>query len=48
VPIIIISASECSREAREVGANLFLDKPEGLKVLADTIRRLLAASSASN
>jgi CheY-like chemotaxis protein len=47
VPIIVISASECGRAAREVGANLFLDKPEGLKALADTIRHLLAASPES-
>ena len=40
-PVIILSASECGREARDAGANLFLKKPEGMKTLTDSVRRLL-------
>jgi CheY-like chemotaxis protein len=40
-PIIVFSASEVGREAREAGADLFLKKPDDVKTLADTIRRLL-------
>jgi CheY-like chemotaxis protein len=40
-PIIMLSASEVGPEAREAGADLFLKKPDDMKTLADTIRRLL-------
>lgn len=41
VPIVMLSATECSREAREAGVDVFLNKPGGVKVLAETIEELL-------
>jgi CheY-like chemotaxis protein len=41
-PIIMFSASDVEKEARRVGANAFLRKPEDLPVMAETIARLLA------
>lgn len=41
-PIIMLSASDMEREARRVGANAFLRKPEDVTALAETIARLLA------
>ncbi|HKP72488.1 MAG TPA: response regulator [Pyrinomonadaceae bacterium] len=40
-PVVMFSASEYGREARAAGANVFLNKPEGIKTLAETVRRLL-------
>jgi CheY-like chemotaxis protein len=40
-PIIVFSASEVGREAREAGADLFLKKPDDVRTLPDSIRRLL-------
>ena|SRR5437868_910483 len=40
-PIIVLSACECSNEARRVGADIFLQKPEGINRLVSTITRLL-------
>jgi two-component system chemotaxis response regulator CheY len=45
-PIIMLSATNYEREAREVGVDAFLRKPEDVLKLAETITRLLAASSA--
>lgn len=42
-PIIMLSASNCEREAREAGVDAFLKKPEDVLKLAETITRLLAA-----
>ena len=43
MPVIVISASECGREAREAGADEFLKKPEGMNALVATISRLINA-----
>jgi CheY-like chemotaxis protein/Flp pilus assembly protein TadD len=42
-PIIMLSATNCEREAIEVGVDAFLRKPEDVLKLAETISRLLAA-----
>jgi CheY-like chemotaxis protein len=42
-PIIMLSASECGREARLAGANEFLRKPQDIGKIVETIARLLAA-----
>ena len=39
-PIIILSATDCSAQARKAGADLFLCKPEGVMALVDAVRRL--------
>lgn len=44
-PILILSASECAREARAAGADAYLRKPQDVARLADTIRRLLAGAA---
>jgi CheY-like chemotaxis protein len=41
-PIIMLSATNCEREAREAGVDAFLRKPEDVLKLAETISRLLA------
>ncbi len=48
MPIIMLSATNCEREAREVGVDAFLRKPEDVLKLAETISRLLTARSAKN
>ncbi|HZH91039.1 MAG TPA: response regulator [Pyrinomonadaceae bacterium] len=40
-PIIMLSASECSRDARLAGANEFLRKPQDICKIVGTIKRLL-------
>jgi DNA-binding response OmpR family regulator len=40
---VVFSASECGREAREAGADLFLKKPHDVELLVETIRRVLVA-----
>jgi DNA-binding response OmpR family regulator len=40
-PIILISLEDLTKEAREAGADVFLRKPNCLRELANTIRRLL-------
>ena len=40
-PIIMLSASDHREAARRVGADAFLQKPEGIKQLAATISHLL-------
>jgi CheY-like chemotaxis protein len=40
-PIIMLSATNCEREAREAGVDVFLSKPEDVLKLAETIYRLL-------
>lgn len=44
-PIIILSASDCLKEAHSAGANLFLRKPEDIHTLVEAIARLLKISS---
>jgi CheY-like chemotaxis protein/tetratricopeptide (TPR) repeat protein len=44
-PIIMFSASRVEEAAREAGANEFLRKPDDVKVVAQTIARLLSARS---
>jgi two-component system response regulator AtoC len=41
-PIIMFSASECSREARRAGVNEFLRKPQDIGKIVETVARLLA------
>ena len=41
-PIIVLSASECSREARLAGANEFVRKPQDVGKIVETVLRLLA------
>jgi two-component system OmpR family response regulator len=40
-PIIMISASECVRDARLAGANEFLRKPQDIGKVVETVARLL-------
>ncbi|HEY1403234.1 MAG TPA: response regulator [Pyrinomonadaceae bacterium] len=40
-PIVIISATDCDREARRAGAGAFLKKPDDINQLVPTIARLL-------
>jgi DNA-binding response OmpR family regulator len=40
-PIIMLSAANCEREAREAGVDAFLRKPEDVLKLAETIVHLL-------
>jgi two-component system, chemotaxis family, chemotaxis protein CheY len=42
-PIIVLSASECAREARLAGANEFLRKPQDIGKIVATVTRLLPA-----
>jgi CheY-like chemotaxis protein len=44
-PIIMLSATNCEREAREAGVDSFLRKPEDVLKLSETINRLLTAHS---
>jgi two-component system chemotaxis response regulator CheY len=39
-PIIMVSATECSADARSAGVNLFLSKPDDIHTLVDAVRRL--------
>ena len=43
-PIIILSASECARDARQAGANEFLRKPQDIGKIVETVARLLNPS----
>jgi CheY-like chemotaxis protein len=45
-PVLIISATECGREARRAGADEFLKKPEGINQLAGVCGRLLSSAGA--
>jgi CheY-like chemotaxis protein len=47
-PILMMSASECEREARAAGVDAYLRKPQDVTQLADTIRRLLAAGKGTS
>lgn len=44
-PIVIISATDCAREASRAGADAFLKKPDDIDQLVSTIARLLNASA---
>ncbi|HYT50075.1 MAG TPA: response regulator, partial [Pyrinomonadaceae bacterium] len=44
-PIIMLSASDCEREAWRAGVNAFLKKPEQIDELLTTVARLLANKS---
>lgn len=44
-PIIMLSASQYSAEARRAGADVFLKKPEDIYVLVETVERLLKIKS---
>jgi CheY-like chemotaxis protein len=46
-PIVIISATDCEREALRAGADAFLKKPDDINQLVSTIARLLATSAGS-
>jgi two-component system chemotaxis response regulator CheY len=39
-PIIMVSASDCSAEARCAGVNLFLSKPDDIHTLVEAVRKL--------
>lgn len=41
-PIIMLSASECRRDARLAGVNEFLRKPQDMRKIVETIARLLS------
>ena len=43
-PIILLSASDCEKEARRAGVNAFLRKPEDVLAIVETIARLLAST----
>ena len=43
-PIIMLSASECVRDALLAGANLFLRKPQDIGKIVETVARLLDTS----
>ena len=45
IPIIMLSASQYSAEARRAGADVFLKKPEDIYVLVETVARLLKIKS---
>lgn len=40
-PIVMLSASECARDARQAGANEFLRKPQDIGKILETVARLL-------
>jgi CheY-like chemotaxis protein len=40
-PVIMMSATDCEREARRVGVDVFLKKPDGIHSLTQTISALL-------
>jgi DNA-binding response OmpR family regulator len=42
-PIIMLSATERGHAARDAGVDIFLKKPEGMKSLVETIKRLLSS-----
>jgi CheY-like chemotaxis protein len=44
MPIIMFSASECSRDARLAGVNEFLQKPQDIGKVVETVARLLDTS----
>jgi CheY-like chemotaxis protein len=46
-PIIMLSATDCGAEARRAGADLFLSKPDGMRTLVESIRRLIESARAS-
>ncbi len=46
-PVVIISATDCEREALRAGANAFLKKPDDINQLVSTIARLLNTSDDS-
>ena len=46
-PIIMLSATERRSEARVAGVDIFLKKPEGMKSLVETIKRLLCEMAES-
>jgi two-component system response regulator ChvI len=41
LPVVMLTASDCEREARQAGVSVFLRKPEGVNELVPTIRLLL-------
>ena len=43
-PIIVFSASECSRDARLAGVNEYLRKPQDIGKVVETVARLLDTS----
>ncbi|HEX8130614.1 MAG TPA: response regulator [Pyrinomonadaceae bacterium] len=45
MPIIMFSASECSRDAILAGVNEYLRKPRDIGKIVETVARLLATSS---
>jgi CheY-like chemotaxis protein len=45
-PVVVISASECGRDARRAGADAFIRKPQDVWRMVEIIARLLNASVA--
>jgi len=44
--VVMLTASDCEREARRVGVDAYLRKPEGVGELVTTVRRLLLGRGA--
>jgi CheY-like chemotaxis protein len=44
-PIIMFSARDIEREARQAGANAFLRKPEDMSAIAETVAHFLASEA---
>jgi DNA-binding response OmpR family regulator len=42
-PIIMLSAAERRLDAHDAGVDIFLNKPEGMKSLVETIKQLLSS-----
>ncbi|HEY9285507.1 MAG TPA: response regulator [Pyrinomonadaceae bacterium] len=47
MPVVMLTAGDCEREARRAGADAYLTKPEGVRELVPTIKRLLGSGRAS-
>ena len=41
MPVVVFTAGECEREALAAGADMFLRKPEDLKILTGVVRVLM-------
>jgi CheY-like chemotaxis protein/tetratricopeptide (TPR) repeat protein len=47
-PIIMLSGDDVELDARRAGANAFLEKPDGVPLIAETVARLLARKAKQN
>ncbi|HEY9284803.1 MAG TPA: response regulator [Pyrinomonadaceae bacterium] len=46
LPVLMLTATDCEREARRIGVAAYLRKPEGLQELVPTVRLLLLGRGA--